>query len=243
VPASLFSLLNTKIMARIIYGALAESIRGSIGGTTFQKNAYGYTIKKKPNMIHPNSEWQQAQKIIFSKAVLAWSNLTTAQRLDWDSWASTYPQYAKNNPSSQLSGFAVFVRQHCLRFLDNLAIDTNPTYVTYPAAAASFIFRVSGAAMEWDFTDTNGDEDYWVAISLSRPFAGSQNFIGTRPRYFDMESSISTTHHSITAKWLAKYGTLPIVGQQIAWRAVYFGNNNGQVLAAQSGLQTIVALV
>ncbi len=230
-------------MARIIYGALAESIRGSIGGTTFQRNAYGYTVKKKPNMINPNSQWQQAQKIIFSKAVLAWNQLTSAQRLDWESWASTYPQYAKNNPSSQLSGFAVFVRQHCLRFLDNLAVDTNPTYATYAPASASFAFYVSAIAMEMDFNDTNGNEEYWVAIFLSRPFSGSQNFIGTKTRYFDMEASITTTGVSITATWLAKFGTLPTVGQQIAWRAVYFGKDNGQVLAEQKGLQTIVALV
>jgi hypothetical protein len=230
-------------MARIIYGALAESIRGSIGGTTFQRNAYGYTIKKKPNMINPNSEWQQAQKIIFSKAVGAWNALTTAQRLDWDSWASTYPQYAKHNASSQLSGFAVFVRQHCLRFLSNLAVDTNPTYHTFAAASCGFSFYVSAVAMEYDFTDTNGNEDFWVNVSFSRPFSGSQNFIGTKPRYFFTEPSISGAGRVITSTWLAKFGTLPQVGQQIAWRAIYFGNDNGQVLGEQTGIQAIVALV
>lgn len=230
-------------MARIIYGALAESIRGSIGGTTFQRNAYGYTVKKKPSMIHPNSPWQQAQKIIFSKAVLSWNQLTNEQRLDWESWASTFPQYAKNNPSSQLSGFAVFVRLHCLRFLNDLAVIESPAYVTYAPASASFTFYVSGVDMQMDFHDTNGNEDYFVAIFLSRPFSASQHFIGTKTRYFITEPSITVTGTSIAATWKKKFGTLPEVGQQIAWRAVYFGQNNGQVLAEQKGLQTIVALV
>lgn len=230
-------------MARIIYGALAESIRGSIGGTTFQRNAYGYTIKKKPNMIHPNTQWQQAQKIYFSKAVLAWNALTAAQRLDWDSWASTYPQYAKNNPSSQLSGFAVFVRTHCLRFMTGKAVDTNPTYATYANASCTLAFNVSAVAMEMDFTDTNGNEEFYVALFVSRPFSGSQNFIGTKTRYFEVEPSITTNGIIITNTWLAKFGTLPLVGQTIAWRAVYFGADNGQVLAEQKGLETIAALV
>lgn len=230
-------------MARIIYGALAESIRGSIGGTTFQRNAYGFTIKKKPNMIHPNSIWQQAQKIIFSKAVLAWNALENEQRLDWDSWSSTYPQYAKNNPASQLSGFAVFVRQHCLLFLDNQAIVANPTYITYAAASCGFEFKVSGVAMEYDFTDTNGNEEFWVAVFFSRPFSGSQNFIGTKTRYFFTEPSISGINRIITNTWLAKFGTLPLVGQTIAWRAVYFGKINGQVLAAQTGFSVITAII
>lgn len=194
-------------------------------------------------MIHPNSPWQQIQKIIFSKAVLAWNSLTEAQRLDWNSWASTYPQYAKNNPSSQLSGFAVFVRQHCLRFLDDQAIDTNPTYVTYAAASCGVTFETNGAILRMDFSDTNGNEDYSVAMFLSRPFAGSQNFIGTKTRYFWTLPSLTTNDIAITSMWLAKFGTLPAADQQIAWRAVYFGSNNGQVLADQKGIVTIGSFV
>lgn len=230
-------------MARIIYGALVESIRGSIGGTTFQRNAYGYTVKKKPNMIKPNTSWQQAQKIYFSQAVTAWNALTAAQRADWDSWASTYPQYAKYNPTSQLSGYAVFVRTHCYRFMAGLPVDTNPTFTTFAAATATISLEVAGGALTLVATDTNGNEDYRIMYFFSRPFSGSQNFIGTKTRFFTEEPSVGALHWDVTAAWQAKFGTIPAVGQLVAWRVVFFGDGNGQVLAAQEGIDTVIAHV
>lgn len=230
-------------MARIIYGALAESIRGSIGGTTFQKNAYGYTIKKKPNMIHPNTSWQQAQKIVFMKAVMAWSQLTAAQRLDWEAWASTYPQYAKHNAASQLSGFAVFVRQHCHRFLAGLDVDTNPTYTVYAASVGAMALSQAAGVLYSDYTDSTGTEEYWVNIFLSYPMSACQNFIGTKTRFFRRVSNLDDGGYNITNLWTAKFGAIPAVGQQLAWRLVYYGSDNGQVLADQKGILTVTAHV
>jgi len=38
---------NRNLMARIIYGAIGTEIRGKVGGTVFQGNKHGYTIKNK----------------------------------------------------------------------------------------------------------------------------------------------------------------------------------------------------
>ena len=113
-------------MARIIYSGLVTSIRGSIGGTTFQNNAYGFTVKNKANMVKPNTVSQNLSKLVFSLAVKAWGTLTVANRANWDSWAATYPQFAKNNPSSVLSGFAVFVKQFA-NVLIGLGLSSTPT--------------------------------------------------------------------------------------------------------------------
>lgn len=228
-------------MARIIYGAIVESIRGSIGGTTFQRNAYGYTVKKKPNMINPNTQWQQAQKLVFMQAVMAWGQLTPAQRADWEAWASTYPQYAKNNPTSQLSGFAVFTRQHCHRLLAGLAVDTNPTYALLPSSIGVMALYQGGGILYSDYTDSTGTEDYYVNIFLSYPMAPSQNFIGTKTRYFRTVSNLNEDGYNITNFWVAKFGEIPAVGQQLAWRLVYFGAANGQVLTDQTGILTVTA--
>jgi len=230
-------------MARIIYGALVESIRGSIGGTTFQRNAYGFTVKKKPNMIHPNSSYQQTQKIVFMQSVMAWQQLTDAQRLDWETWASTYPQYAKHNASSQLSGFAVFVRQHCHRFLGGLPVDTNPTYHLFAATVGSMLLSTAAGVLYEDLEDSTETEDYWVNVFFSYPFSAAGNFIGTKTRYFRRTSNTSEGGLVITNAWVAKYGIIPTVGQRIAWRMVYYGSDNGQVLADQKGILTVTAFV
>jgi len=128
-------------MARIVYSALIDNIRGSVGGTTFQKNAYGYTVKHKPNMIKPWTSDQLARQIAFSRAVKAWKQASTQTRNNWDSWAVTNPQYSKHNPNAVLSGFACFVKWHTQNFLDGAGyVDTNPSLTIPDAPTISLKF-------------------------------------------------------------------------------------------------------
>lgn len=227
-------------MARIVYSALIESIRGSIGGTTFQKNAYGYTVKKKPNMCRPNTPDQQVQKIYFSRAVNAWQNLTNAQRTDWNTWASTYPQYAKHNPTSQLSGFAVFTRVHVYRFMTGEAIDTNPSYFDYNEDTLTFTVTLAAGVLRIVVDSLLEEESWRIPLFISRPFSDSQNFVGTRVRYVSWTTSADQSK-DITAAYVAKYGILPAVGQKLAVRAICYGDGTGHVLAPQDTVLDVTA--
>lgn len=220
-------------MARIIYSGLVTSIRGSVGGTTFQNNAYGFTVKNKANMIRPNSAQQELRKLIFSKSVKAWGGLTTGQRNDWNAWAATYPQFAHNNPSSVLSGFAVFTKWHALNFLGfglSVAIQTAPMYVTVPLDTVTYTLTLVGGVLTLNTNWVTEGEDWNVNISMSRPFLASQNFAGTSPRFV---TSTSNTDDAIiiTNDYLAIFGKLPSVGQSVFIDTQLFASSNGQVPA------------
>jgi len=227
-------------MARIVYSALIESIRGSIGGTTFQKNAYGYTIKKKPNMICPNTQPQQLQKTFFALAVRAWGQLTNAQRADWDTWASTYPQYAKHNPNSQLSGFAVFTRVHVYRLMYDRGVDTNPTYTAYAQDTIGLTIQNNAGTLNLIVSSDLESEEWWLVLFVSRPFSGSQNFVGSRVRYMDQRTNVSDTVN-ITTKYTSLFGIVPSVGQKIALSVIPYGEANGQVLPREDTILTVTA--
>lgn len=227
-------------MARIKYTALIEDIRGSIGGTTFQANAYGYTIKRKPNMIRPNTQYQQIQQIYLSQAVKAWNELTDAQRIDWNTWASTYPQYAKHNLSSELSGFAVFTKLHVLRFMSGFNVLANPTYTSYALDTLSYTLVLSGGVLTLNVFSTTESEFWYLNVSASRPFQPSKNFVGTAPRYFFSANNV-TNPFGITAAYLSRFGSLPAVGDRIAISIRAFGESNGQVLARADYILTVSA--
>lgn len=227
-------------MARIIYTALVESIRGSIAGTTFQRNAYGYTVKKKPNMINPNTPDQQFQKTIFARAVRAWNQLTTAQRADWDTWASTYPQYAKNNPSSQLSGFAVFTKVHVYRFMTERVVKTNPEYTQYAQDTIDVNVTLAAGVLRLDIDSVLESEEWWCLFFISRPFSDAQNFVGSKPKFVYYSTNVSDTP-DITTVYTNKYGSLPSIGQKLAVDLQMYGEENGQVLARESFIVTVVA--
>jgi hypothetical protein len=217
-------------MARIIYSALIDSIKGSIGGTTFQSNKYGYTIKRKPNMINPNTPDQRTQKILFAQATKAWRGLSSAQRADWVTWAATYPQYAKNNPTSELSGYAVFVKVHVFRLMCGLAILPNPTYASYGQLNYNWELWRDTATLHLNDTDSLGVGNWYNLGFFSRPYTSTQNFIGTTPKYmyFGLDSGDDI---NIYAPYVAKYGRNLEDTELTSVKIVSIGKDNGEVLA------------
>ena len=227
-------------MARIVYSALIEKISGSIGGTTFQANSYGYTVKKKPNIIHPNSFLQNRQKAYLALAVREWGQLTDAQRTDWNTWSSTYLQYARHNPSAQLSGFAVFVRTHVFRFMDSLAVDTNPTYSLADADTVNAYPNISGGVLTLGETSTTEDNAWNCLFSVSRPLKASTNFIGTKPLYIASDDN-AARNITITNEYTALFGRLPLESEYMAVSIQMYNPTNGQIQSRHSRIHDVTA--
>jgi len=227
-------------MARIIYTGIVESIRGSIGGSTFQANAYGYTIKRKPNVIRPNSFLQNNRKLVFSQVTRAWRGLTQAKRDEYDSWASTYPQYSKYNPESQLSGYAVFVKYNVLRVLSGKTVLTAALGTPPDSDTLTYEVENNAGALSINITSTTGDEEWLILFFLSRKFTASQLFIGTSPKYIK-DSTNATQSVTITTEYTNIYGYVPSVGENVALDALLIADNCPKVLARDSSIYTVVA--
>lgn len=227
-------------MARIKYSGLVDSIRGSIGGTTFQANRYGFTIKRKPNMIRPWTANQKEMQVYFSQAVRAWGQLDNTGRSNWDTFASTIPQYAKHNPSAQLSGFACFVKNHAYRFLGGVGVESSPGLTVPELPALSYSLVLNTGVLSLNVTCSNSNEDWDIFCFLSRPFLPAQNFIGTRTRFIVYTTS-DTQSLNITTAYAAKYGALPVVGARVALDTVLAMENGGQVNSRVQEILTVAA--
>jgi len=227
-------------MARIIYTAIVESIRGSIAGTTFQRNAYGYTCKKKPRMVHPNSKLQQLRKGTFSQVVKAWQSLTSAQRADYNTWASTYPQYAKHNSSAQLSGFAVFCKYNYYKILGGSSVVTNPNYSIAADQSPVYALENNAGALKLYVSNTDGNELWECYIFISRPISQTQNFVGTKTRYIQYVTT-ANADFNITDAYTNIYGRIPAVGELVALDAVLIGEDFPVIKARTSEILTIAA--
>jgi hypothetical protein len=101
-------------MARCTYGSIVTEINGSIGGTTFQKNNYGFTVKNKPNMVRPNSSDQQLIKQRISSVTQTWNQLTSSDHTVWETYANAYPQYSRHNSNAMLGGHAVYLKRQLM---------------------------------------------------------------------------------------------------------------------------------
>lgn len=220
-------------MARITYSGLVTSIRGKVGGTVFQANAYGHTVKNSPNMVRPNTPDQQLSKVILSKAVKLWSEISQPERDSWNTFASTFPQYAKNNPSSVLSGFNVFVKWHATYLLGSgigSPVAPNPVLAMPDIDTAVITITLVGGVLSLNHTWTLSSGSWLVNYYLSRPFPASQNFLGTQSR-FVFQSLNDSGSQIITSWYLGKFGQLPQVGDQIFVEYELYNDTGGKVLA------------
>ena len=102
-------------MARIKYSALVTAINGTSGGTTFQRNLYGNTLKNKPAMNIPRTSYQNQMKVIMQTVAGRWRNLTNAQRQSWVNYVNTYPTPTRLNADAYLNAFNFFMKYNELR--------------------------------------------------------------------------------------------------------------------------------
>jgi hypothetical protein len=226
-------------MGRIVYSALVENIRGSIGGTTFQKNAYGYTVKKKPNIIRPASTLQNNAKARLTRAVKAWRQITATERSNWDSWASANPQYAKHNPSSQLSGYAAFVKYNSLHAFIASGLVTDPYFVVPADDTGVPTVANSAGTLNLLLNSSTADGDWLFLVYLSRLTTDTQNFIGTKTRFMAISANDETSAINITSAYSSVFGSIPSTGSKVAMDFQLIGTSYPIVQAKQSSIITI----
>lgn len=226
-------------MARIIYSGLVDSIRGSIQGTTFQRNAYGYTIKGKPNMVNPNTSRQNRRKRTFSGASQAWRTLSDGERSAWDAYANAFPIPSRKNPSAYLSGLAAFTRWHGVRWQNNSVVLADPAGAQGTADVASQELVISAGDL-FVLQDISTTEGPWLAfVYLSRPLSSTQSFLKSWQRYIVALDDSQWPEANITAAYTSIFGSLPAVGQLVGFQTVMLNTTNGQVLFGPPAVVTV----
>lgn len=216
--------------ARIKYTALVDNIRGSIQGTTFQRNAYGFTVKGKPNMVNPNTSRQRSRKNQFSQATQNWKNLTDGERAAWDTYAATFPIPTRSNPDSYLNGFNAFARWHGVAQLGQGAtLLPDPSGAQGTVMAEAGALQLSGGDLHY-LIDSVTTEGPWRAIVfMSRPLSPTQRYVKSWTRFIVAGTEAALADIDVSASYTNVYGVLPTAGQLIGVRVTFFNTTNGQV--------------
>jgi hypothetical protein len=226
-------------MARIIYSALVESIRGSIKGTTFQRNAYGFTVKGKPNMINPNTVRQNRRKRTFSNASQAWRDLTSGNRSAWDAYANAFPIPSRKNPDAYLSGLAAFTRWHGVQFQINSTVLANPAGSQGTAVVDQTELILSAGSLFAGIPTVVTNGPWNMFLYLSRPLSASQGFIKSWMRFVHGQDEATWSDENITSEYVAIFGAVPPLGSRIATQVVFLNTTNGQVLFGAPEIVTV----
>ena len=222
-------------MAIVKFTAIVDEIRGSIGGTTFQRNAYGWSIKRKPNIIRPNTLRQQVSKTSFGSITRYWSTLSQVNRDSWDTYASTYPIPSIKNPSVDITGFNYFVKYHLIKFTTgSRSFLDNATAVAGSLTFTSFVLESNNLDWFQLVFDYVSSSDLFISLFfLSPPLEDSRVVPRLTPLYIDSSlptSSVSTARTvdiSLAATYNDLYNTLPVVGSSVVVRIPSYNTVSG----------------
>lgn len=227
-------------MARIVYSALVDSIKGSIKGTTFQANRYGFTIKGKPNQKNPNTLRQSQQKSRFAQYVQAWRALSQTDRDSWNSYATNFPVPSKHNPSANLNGFAYFSRYHGFRSKSALSILDNPSAAQGNVDFFSTTLILSGGDLFAQFDIGTVTGAWLLNIYLTRPLGATQNSLKGFLKFTDLVVQANFgSDNDITAEYENLFGVLPAVGERVGVRVVLWNTGNGQVQIIPNTIEVV----
>lgn len=218
-------------MARIKFTALVESIRGSIAGTTFQRNAYGFTVKAKPNMVNPNKSLQLLRRSRWARQASKWKLLTDTERSSWQSYAESFPRPTRLNPSAYLNGFNYFVMWHGFYALydPNGLLNTPTTTQTTVTSSVAEIANVAGVvSVAWAFVVSGGSWKMFLYLTGSIPLG--QEYVKVTPKFITSLNPSSGSSQVITSTLIDLFGTLPSTGDWLGIRLVCINQNNGQVV-------------
>ena len=226
-------------MARIVYSAIVESVNGSVAGTTFQKNSYGHTLKVKNRQRPSTSRLQVAATQRFSRAVKAWAELTEVQRRTWHYWARTFPQYAKGNKSSLLSGLDAFTKYNALRLLAASNLLTDPSFTVPDNDGGIPTVTSLAGVLTLDLNSDTADGDWLDIIFLSRPVRATQQSVSGKTRFIFQDDNANVASNDITSYYNGVFGNIPSAGDYLAMRFVQIGLNFPMVKAAYTDIITV----
>lgn len=215
-------------MARIKYTGLVESIRGSIGGTTFQRNAYGFTIKAKPNMVKPNSIGQINAQFRMTEVAQEWRLLSESDRSDWQAWAEANPKPSRLNPDSALSGYNLFLAYNRYRRIAEGALLNAPDFTLRSTGPLEPLIYIQAGELRWETNPTANTGLWNIILYLTPPIPFGREFVNFTPRVIAASQYNTPTVINIDAAYRARIGLPPVAGQFVGIRLVAYCRTTGQ---------------
>jgi hypothetical protein len=202
-------------MANIKYGAIITEIKGKVGGSVFQSNKAGFTMKNKPKIAIDRAKARTFgdghQNLLFSSAIKNWSQITEANRSSWSALVGTW-QF-NNKFGDVYNGSPYQIQNSCninRQLLELAMLAPAPTYNPAVDPGLSYAnFSLSGT---FNGTIANaGANGQLVYVEASQPVNPTKNISRVQFRKFGVIVSAAGTAN-YKAAYIAWLGFTPALG-------------------------------
>lgn len=217
-------------MARVKFSGLIDSINGSIGGTTFQRNRYGNTIKAKRSATRPQTASQLSRQNKLAQVSKEWRLLTTSQQLAWNTYAQTYPVASRLNPAVNLSGFNYFLRYHEYKRMATTEILTDPNGTRNNITDSNPTIYYSVGSIDFNSNFVGLLEETYIIVKITPTIRQSINNYKSLLRYVGSKLwTIGSQQFTIGDGIIEAFGTLPTEDEPVGIQLIAVNRFAAQV--------------
>ena len=187
-------------MALVKFGGGIAQMAGSIGGTTFARNASGNYARNRTVPVDPNTSYQQVMRSVISILTERWrETLTAAQRTAWATYAAAVAMENRLGEVIHLSGFNHYIRSNSVLLqISQSPVDDGPTELALPSMDP--LFACTGDETSGNISVDGDDELEWLdedgaflVTYQGVPQNPTRNFYGGPTRLLDTIEGDSVT--------------------------------------------------
>lgn len=234
-------------MARILFGGGVAQIRGSIGGTTYSKNANGAYARNRSQPANRNTLAQQGVRNIFGSIARRWKELTLSQQASFIDLAASYPYVNSVGLSSVLTGFQLFQKVNSqLALVGALQIDMMQPPVYVPSISDMVVVAVGTGGAPIQITATF-DAAFKVPIGFVAVVEATREYSnGTyRPKSQDFKqigviaADTDVTAYNVATEYAGVFGSPSTIGSRVYIRIFLVSLLTGQVNLPQTSFNEV----
>lgn len=191
-------------MARVHNPLLSTQASGTFSGLTYGTNRGVAVVRRRPDRTRKTIVMLVSNASLFSRAVKGWRQITTAQKEQWQVWASNNPSIGKMGVKFGQNGYNAFFKLTMRKIVAGHAVTLGGPPVTEMLSTVT-AFRVdpvvgSGSLkVLWTKSSSGAGEVYRWELQRTR-YTGSSGRQSVKNRWRPMQNfAVSTVNYTYTA--------------------------------------------
>lgn len=214
---------------KIKWGALVIDGRNKIGGHVASKNRAGAYLRTKVTPVNPNTSYQAEVRHRLSTLATAWGAITAGNRLLWNNAVEAFKKTDVFGDIKNPSGFNLFQRlNNNLLRIGEAQIDVPPLPVALPVIETGVLVATNAGVMTLTFTDDPDVAATAVEIDATPALSPGKSFVKSEFRRIGNMPVLVVHVADIAALYIAKFGAIGAVGEQIFVRLKQVSTASGQ---------------
>ncbi|HUD44972.1 MAG TPA: hypothetical protein VMR41_05485 [Patescibacteria group bacterium] len=234
-------------MARATYGSIITTLKGSIGGLTFQKNLSGNIVRLRPWRKKYNTPRQMTRHQIFLKRLHEWHLLSLGNQQLWNAFAALHTFTDPFGNLETLTGLNWYCSINTNLEMISESITPTPPAWNQPTPSPTILLILSPTDITLHCPYPSPSAYNSIIISLTQPISNTSYKINGKFRQIKILNSGPWTDQVLTTEWNnyfnLNYATLAASGNfKLACEVFCISNTSGLASPVNRDIQQITPI-